>query len=415
MVGLFSMKNLSKLISFITMLVISLSFMSNSEASAASDGLEIDISALNTEMQCAAAANGVEYAGALYFTDGTLYHYDKDMADQGKNPKKIKKGVRKFFIEDNYIFYWKPWSNSLYRMELDGKNSVLISKGVRYVLSADREKIYFWGKKYLYEMNHDGSDVKRIFTNKGNRSSSVQMNDTAYIFDGKMLYSKAVKINGCDYSQYWSCDHKVCMLDLNSGEKETLISPKGLDETFSFSEINGELYAISGKSVYKYNPESETFSKLENGIQKGRYNIGEADGTLYSTDDWLVIYDDGTYDYDDPESWKSLEAHWKDSLWTVYRIDEDWEYNDLFTINDIKYDYESVLELVSTDGKYYCFTLFLNEPLVFCTDSDGNIVYKCYIWRESDSLYRYIRIKDGVLYILCFNDEKADLAKIVDL
>ena len=73
------------------------------------------------------------------------------------------------------------------------------------------------------------------------------------------------------------------------------------------------------------------------------------------------------------------------------------------------------MELVSTDGKYYCFTLFLNEPLLFCTDSDGNIVYKCYIWRESDSLYRYIRIKDGVLYILCINDEKADLAKIVDL
>ena len=409
-------KTLRKVLFFLSLLIF-LPLVCSVEAKAASD--KVDVSKLSLEMQCAAGVNGIEHDGVLYFTDGTLYCYDKNMAESGKAPKVYKKGVRKFFIEGNYIYYWKPWSNSLYRMEIGKSKSTLVSRGVYYVLSTDEEKIYFWGKKYLYEVNYDGSGLKKIFNNKGNMTGSSLTHETAYILDGKMFYSKAVNGNGSESWQYWNYDHKICVMDLETGEKKTLVNPKGKNSEFSFGEIEGELYAWSGQLVYKYDTVTEKFISLGKIIPTGRGKIGKDGENIYATDWWAIVYDDGTYDYDDPESLRLLFEKWADSQWAVYRIGKDWKYRKLFDIQGVKYGEEDYFKLIATDGEYFCFVIQVDDPWIVCTDSNGIIRYQCYIEREAMASDYWIssemKIKDGVFYLLTFTDSKVDLAKIVNL
>ena len=94
----------------------------------ASTRISFDISKLNDKMQAGAVFTGVEYKGDLYFiSDARLYKYTEKQAASGKEPTLIVDNAQFFWIEDDAVFYSKSYGNAVYRTDLSGKNTKMLS------------------------------------------------------------------------------------------------------------------------------------------------------------------------------------------------------------------------------------------------------------------------------------------------
>ena len=333
---------------------------------------DIDLSKLDIGMQCAAVMNSKEYEGTLYFSyNNVLYGYNSGMAAKGIQPQVYLKSIdseKPFMIYKGYFYYYtKETQNTLYRTRIGSDSKKRVAKGVYRIITIQDDRVYFKAKKYYYSVSIDGKDLKCIFMNKWNASSydvSDNASDTMYIYGGKMYYSKGSSKPNGPYERH---DHKLCVINLKNGSKKTLLNPDGINSSFRFYELEGELYVRysnylkKAEVIYRYDVNTDTLVLVE-GADKHFSNI---------------IGTDGKYLYAAPDRYDVFYANHEKGRADIYRIGKEWHQEFLYTIKDlsISTDYD-ILHLTDTNGTYYVFDYEDDEyPHHYCIDSDGNLIH----------------------------------------
>ena len=247
--------------------------------------VDTDLSKLDIGMQCAAVMNSKEYEGTLYFSyNNVLYGYNSVMAAKGMQPKVFLKSIdseKPFEIYKGYFYYYtRETQNTLYRSEIGSGSKKRVSRGVYRIITIHGDRVYFKAKKYYYSVRTDGKDLKCIFKNKWNNSPddvSDNASDTMYVFNGKMFYSKGLSETNGPYERH---DHKLCVMDLKDGSKKTLLNPDGINSSFRFYELEGELYVRysnylkKAEVIYRYEVNSDTLVLVEGADKHFSHIIG---------------------------------------------------------------------------------------------------------------------------------------------
>ena len=313
---------------------------------------DLDLSKLDIGIQCAAVMNSAEYEGTLYFSyNNVLYGYNSSMAGKGVQPRVFLKSIdseKPFMIHKGYFYYYtRKTQNTLYRTKIGSDSKKRVSKGVYKIITIQDDRVYFKAKKYYYSVRTDGKDLKCIFKNKWNASLddvSDIASDTMYIFNGNM--------------------------NLKDGTKKTLLDPDGVDSSFRFYELEGELYVRysnylkKAEVIYRYDAKKDSLVLVEGADKHFSHIIGT----------------DGKYLYAAPDEYDVFYGSQEKGRADVYRIGKDWHQEFLFSINKEVSIYTPDLYFSDTNGIYYIFYYEDEEyPQRYCFDSSGNPVY-----RESD-------------------------------
>ena len=359
---------------FIILSMIVISFF-KIPISASASIKDLDLSKLDIGMQCAAVMNSDEYEGTLYFSyNNVLYGYNSSMAGKGVQPRVFLKSIdseKPFMIYKGYFYYYtRETQNTLYRTKIGSDSKKRVSKGVYKIITVQDDRVYFKAKKYYYSVRTDGKDLKCIFKNKWNASLddvSDIASDTMYIFNGKMFYSKGLRETNGPYERH---DHKLCVMNLKDGTKKTLLDPDGVDSSFRFYELEGELYVRysnylkKAEVIYRYDAKKDSLVLVEGADKHFSHIIGTDGKYLYAApDEYDVFYGSRTKGQAD-----------------IYRISKDWHQESLFTIKDAFLPTDA-LYFTDTNGAYYVFNYEDDEyPLHYCIDSNGTPVHS-----ESDS------------------------------
>lgn len=371
------MKRVIHYIATFSLIVLSMIIISFLKApiSASASTKDLDLSKLDIGMQCAAVMNSAEYEGTLYFSyNNVLYGYNSSMAGKGVQPRVFLKSIdseKPFMIHKGYFYYYtRETQNTLYRTKIGSDSKKRVSKGVYKIITVQDDRVYFKAKKYYYSVRTDGKDLKCIFKNKWNASPddvSDIASDTMYIFNGKMFYSKGLRETNGPAERH---DHMLCVMNLKDGTKKTLLDPDGVDSSFRFYELEGELYVRysnylkKAEVIYRYDAKKDSLVLVEGADKHFSHIIGT----------------DGKYLYAAPDEYDVFYGSQEKGRADVYRIGKDWHQEFLFTINKEVSIYTPDLYFSDTNGIYYIFYYEDEEyPQRYCFDSSGNPVY-----RESD-------------------------------
>ena len=281
------MKRVIHYIATFSLIVLSMIVISFSKApiSASASTKDLDLSKLDIGMQCAAVMNSDEYEGTLYFSyNNVLYGYNSSMAGKGVQPRVFLKSIdseKPFIIYKGYFYYYtRETQNTLYRTKIGSDSKKRVSKGVYKIITVQDDRVYFKAKKYYYSVRTDGKDLKCIFKNKWNASPddvSDIASDTMYIFNGKMFYSKGFRETNGPSERH---DHMLCVMNLKDGTKKTLLDPVGVDSSFRFYELEGELYVRysnylkKAEVIYRYDAKKDSLVLVEGADKHFSHIIG---------------------------------------------------------------------------------------------------------------------------------------------
>ena len=357
------------------------------------DNVTVDISGLREKMQAGAVFTGVEYDGDLYFiSDAKLYKYTAEQAKTGKEPTLVVNNAQSFRIDNDAIFYTKSYGNAVYRINLsDGKTTQLSKEKYGVCLTDFHTDGYFylWDNNKFYSVSEtDGSRIllAKYSGNYGlyNRGRSV------CFFKDRFFYSCGFKSKNGTYASYpysgKTCDYKICSKNLDGTGRKTVLNPKGANSEFNFYEIEGELFAVSGTDIYRYNEKKEKFKKVKN-IEfptywsndkmfggKHTYNILGNDGT------YLYLYKIITEIPDELKESASVRVDQCINTVDIYRVGADWKLIPIFSGVNIRVDQgyiineDFIMYLDYADEDYMCirfgdedFSLYLLiEKVIIC-------------------------------------------------
>ena len=357
------------------------------------DNVTVDISGLREKMQAGAVFTGVEYDGDLYFiSDAKLYKYTAEQAKTGKEPTLVVNNAQSFRIDNDAIFYTKSYGNAVYRINLsDGKTTQLSKEKYGVCLTDFHTDGYFylWDNNKFYSVSEtDGSRIllAKYSGNYGlyNRGRSV------CFFKDRFFYSCGFKSKNGTYASYpysgKTCDYKICSKNLDGTGRKTVLNPKGANSEFNFYEIEGELFAVSGTDIYRYNEKKEKFKKVKN-IEfptywsndkmfggKHTYNILGNDGT------YLYLYKIITEIPDELKESASVRVDQCINTVDIYRVGADWKLIPIFSGVNFRVDQgyiineDFIMYLDYADEDYMCirfgdedFSLYLLiEKVIIC-------------------------------------------------
>lgn len=392
------------------------------------DNVTVDISGLREKMQAGAVFTGVEYDGDLYFiSDAKLYKYTAEQAKTGKEPTLVVNNAQSFRIDNDAIFYTKSYGNAVYRINLsDGKTTQLSKEKYGVCLTDFHTDGYFylWDNNKFYSVSEtDGSRIllAKYSGNYGlyNRGRSV------CFFKDRFFYSCGFKSENGTYASYpysgKTCDYKICSKNLDGTGRKTVLNPKGANSEFNFYEIEGELFAVSGTDIYRYNEKKEKFKKVKN-IEfptywsndkmfggKHTYNILGNDGT------YLYLYKIITEIPDELKESASVRVDQCINTVDIYRVGADWKLIPIFSGVNIRVDQgyiineDFIMYLDYADEDYMCIRFGDEDFFPLFIDREGNYLFSLgYFAKEDDIQDGYdadestvtAKIRDGKVYVI---------------
>jgi len=392
------------------------------------DNVTVDISGLREKMQAGAVFTGVEYDGDLYFiSDAKLYKYTAEQAKTGKEPTLVVNNAQSFRIDNDAIFYTKSYGNAVYRINLsDGKTTQLSKEKYGVCLTDFHTDGYFylWDNNKFYSVSEtDGSRIllAKYSGNYGlyNRGRSV------CFFKDRFFYSCGFKSENGTYASYpyfgKTCDYKICSKNLDGTGRKTVLNPKGANSEFNFYEIEGELFAVSGTDIYRYNEKKEKFKKVKN-IEfptywsndkmfggKHTYNILGNDGT------YLYLYKIITEIPDELKESASVRVDQCINTVDIYRVGADWKLIPIFSGVNIRVDQgyiineDFILYLDYADEDYMCIRFGDEDFFPLFIDREGNYLFSLgYLDKIDDIQDGYdadestvtAKIRDGKVYVI---------------
>ncbi len=392
------------------------------------DNVTVDISGLREKMQAGAVFTGVEYDGDLYFiSDAKLYKYTAEQAKTGKEPTLVVNNAQSFRIDNDAIFYTKSYGNAVYRINLsDGKTTQLSKEKYGVCLTDFHTDGYFylWDNNKFYSVSEtDGSRIllAKYSGNYGlyNRGRSV------CFFKDRFFYSCGFKSENGTYASYpysgKTCDYKICSKNLDGTGRKTVLNPKGANPEFNFYEIEGELFAVSGTDIYRYNEKKEKFKKVKN-IEfptywsndkifggKHTYNILGNDGT------YLYLYKIITEIPDELKENASVRVDQCINTVDIYRVGADWKLIPIFSGVNIRVDQgyiineDFIMYLDYADEDYMCIRFGDEYFFPLFIDREGNYLFSLgYLDKVDDIQDGYdadestvtAKIRDGKVYVI---------------
>lgn len=392
------------------------------------DNVTVDISGLREKMQAGAVFTGVEYDGDLYFiSDAKLYKYTAEQAKTGKEPTLVVNNAQSFRIDNDAIFYTKSYGNAVYRINLsDGKTTQLSKEKYGVCLTDFHTDGYFylWDNNKFYSVSEtDGSRIllAKYSGNYGlyNRGRSV------CFFKDRFFYSCGFKSENGTYASYpysgKKCDYKICSKNLDGTGRKNVLNPKGANSEFKFYEIEGELFAVSGTDIYRYNEKKEKFKKVKN-IEfptywsndkmfggKHTYNILGNDGT------YLYLYKIITEIPDELKESASVRVDQCINTVDIYRVGADWKLIPIFSGVNIRVDQgyiineDFIMYLDYADEDYMCIRFGDEYFFPLFIDREGNYLFSLgYFAKEDDIQDGYdadestvtAKIRDGKVYVI---------------
>lgn len=362
-----------------------------------------DVKGYDDETMCAIAMNGIEYNGVIYFTkDNMIYRITPEMTKKAQIYLKNVDTESGIFENDGYIYFKKVNTKSLLRVKAGEKKKELVSRGVSRITDIDEEYIYFWGKKFFYKVKTDGSSLECLSKNKLNHPCPNEVCSTVCVFDDMLFYSKGFKAKNDKEDK---TDHKLCVQNLETKSKKTLLNPAGCNGSFFFYKLDGKLfvqysdYGSRSRHTYIYNSKTESFDRLSDADQVFNMIVGTDGKYLYAAyESSLADVLENTLEVNEPQSV---------GTWKIYRIGTDWKEEYLFDIKADKVLAYSILKFMQESNGYYIFNYWDERAISFCVDSDGNIVYsQGFNYVESKKNIQFddgtvdMVIKDGILYTL---------------
>ena len=392
------------------------------------DNVTVDISGLREKMQAGAVFTGVEYDGDLYFiSDAKLYKYTAEQAKTGKEPTLVVNNAQSFRIDNDAIFYTKSYGNAVYRINLNDGKTTQLSKEKYGVCLTDFHTdgyFYLWDNNKFYSVSEtDGSRIllAKYSGNYGlyNRGRSV------CFFKDRFFYSCGFKSENGTYASYpysgKTCDYKICSKNLDGTGRKTVLKPKGANSEFNFYEIEGELFAVSGTYIYRYNEKKEKFKKVKN-IEfptywsndkmfggKHTYNILGNDGT------YLYLYKIITEIPDELKESASVRVDQCINTVDIYRVGADWKLIPIFSGVNIRVDQgyiineDFIMYLDYADEDYMCIRFGDEDFFPLFIDREGNYLFSLgYLDKVDDIQDGYdadestvtAKIRDGKVYVI---------------
>lgn len=392
------------------------------------DNVTVDISGLREKMQAGAVFTGVEYDGDLYFiSDAKLYKYTAEQAKTGKEPTLVVNNAQSFRIDNDAIFYTKSYGNAVYRINLsDGKTTQLSKEKYGVCLTDFHTDGYFylWDNNKFYSVSEtDGSRIllAKYSGNYGlyNRGRSV------CFYKDRFFYSCGFKSANGTYASYpysgKTCDYKVCSKNLDGTGRKTVLNPKGANSEFNFYEIEGELFAVSGTDIYRYNEKKEKFKKVKNIEFPTYWSNDEVFGGKHT---YNILGNDGTYLYlykiiteipDELKESASVRVDQCDNTVDIYRVGADWKLIPIFSGVNIRVDQgyiineDFIMYLDYADEDYMCIRFGDEYFFPLFIDREGNYLFSLgYLDKVDDIQDGYdadestvtAKIRDGKVYVI---------------
>lgn len=392
------------------------------------DNVTVDISGLREKMQAGAVFTGVEYDGDLYFiSDAKLYKYTAEQAKTGKEPTLVVNNAQSFRIDNDAIFYTKSYGNAVYRINLsDGKTTQLSKEKYGVCLTDFHTDGYFylWDNNKFYSVSEtDGSRIllAKYSGNYGlyNRGRSV------CFFKDRFFYSCGFKSENGTYASYpysgKTCDYKICSKNLDGTGRKTVLNPKGANSEFNFYEIEGELFAVSGTDIYRYNEKKEKFKKVKNIEFPTYWSNDEIFGGKHT---YSILGNDGTYLYlykiiteipDELKESASVRVDQCINTVDIYRVGADWKLIPIFSGVNIRVDQgyiineDFIMYLDYADEDYMCIRFGDEDFLPLFLDREGNYLFSLgYLDKVDDIQDGYdadentvtAKIRDGKVYVI---------------
>lgn len=392
------------------------------------DNVTVDISGLREKMQAGAVFTGVEYDGDLYFiSDAKLYKYTAEQAKTGKEPTLVVNNAQSFRIDNDAIFYTKSYGNAVYRINLsDGKTTQLSKEKYGVCLTDFHTDGYFylWDNNKFYSVSEtDGTRIllAKYSGNYGlyNRGRSV------CFFKDRFFYSCGFKSENGTYASYpysgKTCDYKICSKNLDGTGRKTVLNPKGANSEFNFYEIEGELFAVSGTDIYRYNEKKEKFKKVKNIEFPTYWSNDEIFGGKHT---YNILGNDGTYLYlykiiteipDELKESASVRVDQCINTVDIYRVGADWKLIPIFSGVNIRVDQgyiineDFIMYLGYADEDYMCIRFGDEDFLPLFIDREGNYLFSLgYFAKEDDIQDGYdadestvtAKIRDGKVYVI---------------
>ncbi|MBQ6026819.1 MAG: hypothetical protein IJL20_14540 [Lachnospiraceae bacterium] len=392
------------------------------------DNVTVDISGLREKMQAGAVFTGVEYDGDLYFiSDAKLYKYTAEQAKTGKEPTLVVNNAQSFRIDNDAIFYTKSYGNAVYRINLsDGKTTQLSKEKYGVCLTDFHTDGYFylWDNNKFYRVSEtDGTRIllAKYSGNYGlyNRGRSV------CFFKDRFFYSCGFKSENGTYASYpysgKTCDYKICSKNLDGTGRKTVLNPKGANSEFNFYEIEGELFAVSGTDIYRYNEKKEKFKKVKNIEFPTYWSNDEIFGGKHT---YNILGNDGTYLYlykiiteipDELKESASVRVDQCINTVDIYRVGADWKLIPIFSGVNIRVDQgyiineDFIMYLDYADEDYMCIRFGDEDFLPLFIDREGNYLFSLgYFAKEDDIQDGYdadestvtAKIRDGKVYVI---------------
>lgn len=392
------------------------------------DNVTVDISGLREKMQAGAVFTGVEYDGDLYFiSDAKLYKYTAEQAKTGKEPTLVVNNAQSFRIDNDAIFYTKSYGNAVYRINLsDGKTTQLSKEKYGVCLTDFHTDGYFylWENNKFYSVSEtDGSRIllAKYSGNYGlyNRGRSV------CFFKERFFYSCGFKSENGTYASYpysgKTCDYKICSKNLDGTGRKTVLNPKGANSEFNFYEIEGELFAVSGTDIYRYNEKKEKFKKVKNIEFPTYWSNDEIFGGKHT---YNILGNDGTYLYlykiiteipDELKESASVRVDQCINTVDIYRVGADWKLIPIFSDVNICVDQgyiineDFIMYLDYADEDYMCIRFGDEDFFPLFIDREGNYLFSLgYLDKVDDIQDGYdadestvtAKIRDGKVYVI---------------
>ena len=392
------------------------------------DNVTVDISGLREKMQAGAVFTGVEYDGDLYFiSDAKLYKYTAEQAKTGKEPTLVVNNAQSFRIDNDAIFYTKSYGNAVYRINLsDGKTTQLSKEKYGVCLTDFHTDGYFylWDNNKFYRVSEtDGTRIllAKYSGNYGlyNRGRSV------CFFKDRFFYSYGFKSENGTYASYpysgKTCDYKICSKNLDGTGRKTVLNPKGANSEFNFYEIEGELFAVSGTDIYRYNEKKEKFKKVKNIEFPTYWSNDEIFGGKHT---YNILGNDGTYLYlykiiteipDELKESASVRVDQCINTVDIYRVGADWKLIPIFSGVNIRVDQgyiineDFIMYLDYADEDYMCIRFGDEDFFPLFIDREGNYLFSLgYLDKVDDIQDGYdadestvtAKIRDGKVYVI---------------
>jgi hypothetical protein len=346
-----------------------------------------DISKLSEDLQASAVVRGKYHKNDLYFTrDEVLYKYTSKMASQGTKPTVIKKNVKDFTFFGNRLVYIT--GKGMYVLKISDLKAkpYKLAKNIWSILGYDNGYVYYRKSSGWYRTKLNGEGKTKLL---GGDKYEVALKD------GLLYYSTYLgdkEIMGA----------KLKSIDPDTKEKRSYINTSN-KEAYSIFEVDGELFVVNGKDLYKLNSSAGQFDKLDNENDLDINCSGKGDGCFYSIDKTYI---------------EDIEAGTEDYIVKVYEINTD---GDQKILHSFSYSTDRISDEGSyrftQNGNYNILTNYDDSSTtIYLYDNDFNAILKRDD-REAlgDETSIYLQIKDDKAYFIVYGEYNKEIPEIVNL